>query len=860
MVDITDFQVESSQPHTHVAIIGDESLAINLNADSGIDQETFLEIVDDAQANDYQLYEILGENRIPCLAFKGEPAIGSRYLQSIMKRLYNVNGPILVLSKPDAESSINLVNHGQILCMPMVQVNREMMDEVEDIFQALCKYRCIEHEKVPLVHLPITWDVMAYKDGSEVDPAVVLPKAIPLVLSRHFGLDPVEANVQRVRMNKTQMKRAALVDSILMHSKEEIITDQEKAKQLVPMLSKNRSRDMSLFLGVGRCLHRIFRGDSVGLDLWRDASISEMQDACDEYWPAMETTSSYYRINTLQFWARQDSPDTYKDWASTSLHAALEASVLSTGGDLDVAQVAYRKNPSLFICAGHDNAKATWFMFNNTYYEPCGTFEVKKYLISDVIPEYEQFHRDMNKILDANSGDQDTSFTAMMEEKIKACKGIVKRLKGETFQMAVTKELMLLYNLPGFNTIRDSNPAITAFKDCVFDAYLGGDGGKPGIRPGVPEDYCTAAVDYEFKEFWDEVNGWRNEKGEIDPWNHPKVKLVLFHLERIIRDPAKREFMRREYASLLHATNPRKRGIMVHGHTNNAKSALYAWVSLALGPVLAPAFPGHLLCSPAPAPGAPTPEFEPLRFARIMIQMEISDLMVLNEDLLKRITGCTDKFTSRALFCEIVPFIPYAKPHGVGNTLPKINGNSAALCTRLYAVELDSRFLFRSNRDQAYQKIAHLGPEEQEAYMAARGWYWADVSFDSVIRDTYKAFMWVMIQDYIKYSVAKDGKPGYYNVPMENPPKVIEDSTIKYFTENNLFLQFLKARVKMIPDAPGLTTYTLHSAYTAWYRETISRNGTPVSLEKFIHELSLMGFEPQNSVYRGLILANNITL
>ncbi len=884
MIDITDFQVEEGQAHTYMAIIDDEKLSIDLNPEVDLDQDGFIGIVQDAKANGYELYELMGQDRMPCIAFEGEPSIGSRFLQSILKRLYNVTGPILVLTHDESDGVCEpkVLGTGQILCMPSIQAKPEMMKEIGDIFVSLCRYRAIAYEPKPMAYMPLTWDVTAYKDGSEVDPAVALPpraqdapSSLILALTRYFRLPDTVGSISRVKMTKGQMTRAALVDSILMHSKEEIITDQEKAKQLVPMLSKDRSRDMTLFLGVGRCLHRIFKGSkgdmasSDGLDLWRSASIPEMQDACDEYWPAMETTSTYYRISTLQHWAKQDSPEAYKEWMATSIHAALEASVLSTGGDLDVAKVAYRKNPSLFVCAGQDNAKATFFMFNGTYYKPCGTFEVKKYLINDVIPEYEQFHRDLNKILDANV-DQDTSFTQMMMDKITACKGIVKKLKGESYQMAITKELMLLYNLPGFHLVRDSNPNLTAFEDCVFDASLatsmGGDGEPEssqigrGIRPGVPEDYCTCSTGYEWLEFWREVNGWRDEDGDVDPWSHPMVKEVLGHIEHIIRDPAKREFLRREYASLLHASNPRKRGIMIYGGTNNAKSALYAWISLALGPTLAPGFAGHLLCSPAPPPGSPTPELEPLRFARIMIQPEISDLMVLNEDLLKRITGCVDYLASRALYGEVIPFVPYAKPHGVGNSLPRINGNSAALCTRLYAVELDSRFLFKSSRDQAYQKIMHMSPEEQETYMQARGWYWADISFNDVIKRTFKAFMWIMMQDFIQYAVhdpAYSHRSPAYNVPMANPPKVIEDSTIKYFTENNLFLQFLKARVKNIPETPGMTTYALHGAYTSWFRETVSRRESPVSMEKFIYELSLMGLDPYNGVYRGLVLTNN---
>ena len=68
-----------------------------------------------------------------------------------------------------------------------------------------------------------------------------------------------------------------------------ILTDQEKSEKLLPLISKERSRDMSLFLYMGRILVNIFDGDIQALSLWKSVSINEVQSLCDEYWPTISS-------------------------------------------------------------------------------------------------------------------------------------------------------------------------------------------------------------------------------------------------------------------------------------------------------------------------------------------------------------------------------------------------------------------------------------------------------------------------------------------------------------------------------------------------------------------------------------------
>lgn len=829
MVDFTDYIVTPQESHTHIVKIGDDVHQIHVDNSAHI-----REILASATDNDYEVHEILNEVSLPYVSFDGEHHIGAQYLQSIMKRLYNHCSPIAVLSHPTD------VNSPSFICAPYTRVNADMLAEIQETFRILCRYRNIAYIPQTSRYLPLTWNVSTYKEGSEIDVALAFDDAPSYILSAMISEEPVAS---RVKMNASQSKKVALIDSILMYSREEIKGDRAKALELIPLISKDRSRDMSSFLSMGRCLYRIFNGESMGLDLWIQVSIDEMHPLCDEYWGTLDTTCTYYRIHTLQYWASKDSPQEYSEWNSTSVRASLEASVMATGGILDIANVAYRKNPTLFICDGDEPKDATFYCFNGTYYKPCGIFALQNFLDSDIIPEYGSFLEDLTKISDANSTGQggDTSFKEIMDKKINKCIQIIVKLKSDSFQTSVVKCLMRLYNKPGFDDIRDSNPNLTAFEDCIFDAE------RKCIRDGIPEDNLTCSTGYEFKEAWNEYSNYINEHGEVNGWDHPLVKLVMEHQEKIIYDPEKREVIRRENASLLHGSNPLKRGLTIHGPTNNGKSIEYSWIARALGPRYCPDIPNNLFYSLDAHPGNATPHYEMARFARIALQSEVDDSMTLNEALFKRWTGAVDKVTYRGLYKpKIKSYVPRSKPVTICNTFAKINGNSAALRTRMLVIKLDSKFI--TEKDPEYEQIKDKTTEERDRFMVENHWYWADTQFNEVIEKTYKAFMWIMIKDYIKYS---DKGPG--NVPMKILPQCISEETVSYFVKSNIFLQFIKAATRKSADAPGTNIFTLYNGYKKWYLDVIGRFGY-ANMSKFVDELVAMGIKHNNDIYRGLVL------
>lgn len=816
MNDITGYIVQEDKPYTHILQLEEEINYIFFGDTNDLRHHL------EEQSDEYHLYERMGEKFIPYIAWEDDGATGAILLTSIIKRLFNSQTSVLVIEPPNEYIHVMDIYTAKlkIICAPYVRINNDMQKEIMDTFIQLAKYKGINTPLVTIPYMPLTWNHTAYKEGSitEIDTALSMIPAITLSTM----LQNMDYSL-KIKMTASQSKKNALIDSIQMYNRDAIKSNIIKAKELIPLINKNRSKDTSMFLVIGRCLYKIFDGDSDGLDLWVSICCQEVQHLCLELWSNLETTGTYYNIHTLQHWASKDSPAEYKEWNSTNVLTAMDSSIQASGGNIDVAEVVYRTNPTLFICNGDSPNECEFYQFNGTYYKKCGQFQVQNFIQYEIIPQYDNYLKELSRLADNNP---ENNFKEMMQKKIEKCIKIILSLKTDSYQVSTCKILMRLYNMPGFDNIRDSNPNLTVFEDCVFDAE------KNVIRDGIPEDYTTVSTGYAFKPSWKLYS-------EIG-WDHPDVKLVMLNIKKIISDPETREFVMREFAARLYAKNPLKRGFIFYGPTNNAKTALINWFAKAFGNKYYPQqVPSTLLYSKDADPQSASPQYECIRFARGFPQTELTDKHCLNEGIYKRITG-GDPIPYRGLYQkEYKYFIPVSVPFTICNTLPRSNGNSAALRGRKVFVGLYNKFIRKS--DPEYDVIRTMTPEEQDKYMADNGWYWADVEFDKTINSTFKAFMWILIKKCMEYN----GNGGSVS-QVELPPIVLKE-TVNFFIMSNIYLQFMNSATKRVQDTT-CTTANLYNAYKKWYSETVSRFGF-APLDTFLRELTNMGIKSVNDIF-----------
>lgn len=794
MVDITDYSVEKIEDSNFKAEIEGECMYLY------IPDEDREKVYASCREGEFLLYERIVDET-PTVPYVVTSNDNLHLFSYIMKKLYRHTGTIIYLE-----------DHEPLLCCPDMRVTKEMLAEIHETFSSICREKSIEYTPKVLEYIPLSSPITCYKDQSEISIEMAMPGLPAMSLSS-------DAQIEVKTKTKTVIskdKKDGVCDSILLSDISKV-SDRYKATELAPLISIDRSRDMHHFISIGRCLYNIFKGEMDGLELWKSMTIPQRQNACDEYWPEIGTTSTLYTIRYLQYCASKDKPAEYKKWNSTSVRAAIEESVLATGGILDVATAAYRIDPTLYICEGDNYSEAAFYKFNGTYYATCGEYDMRNYLDKKLIKEYKAFLRELAKTLDNTP---DNSVKVMLQSKMDNSIRIITRLKDPGYQLNVVKVMCRLYNIPGFTYMKNSNRDLFVFEDCVWDCE------KMELRPGIPEDYTTVSTEYTFLEEWNTYH-----------WEHELVKLVLEHMEKIVYNKDKRDFLWSQLWKRLQGFNGDKRGITLYGYNNNAKSALCTWWSKSFGRHYFPNVPSNILYSEDTHPGVASPHWQMIANARIFAMTEISDTHILNEGNFKKITGSTDPIVYRGLYSKrIESFIPACLPITVCNSLPKMNGNSAALRNRIVLLKLDSKFITKDNAE--WDEIKEMTEEDRDAYMKENHWYWADPTFDLMMTRTYKAYMWILIQMF------KEGK----DVPI--PRSVIED-TISYFNKSNVYLQFVRQCIRKDPTAKGISTYTVFASFKKWYSDNISKFGQ-IAFPKFLEEMESIRVTAIDDIYRGI--------
>jgi len=833
MVDILEYECDE-QSHNHYVTIDDDTIYLYIPDDAR------MKVYETCRDGSYLLYEKVGDSHIPYV-ISGPDHID--IFSYVIKRLYKHTGTIAVLD-------------GHILCYPGIRVNGEMEEEIISTFSAICKEKGIPYnENERLEYVPLSGEVVCYRDGDEIPSSVGIEGNIAISLASG------EILVSRRKVKAAQMRKEAIADAILLstHAKS---SEREQAKDLCTMIFIDRSRDMHHYEALGRCLHSIYGGDDEGLDLWVSITIPQRHGLCREYWPDLGTTSTLYTIRFLKYCARMDSPEAYKKWNLTNIRQPMEESVMATGGILDVATVAYRINPSLYISEGPDFTQSTIYKWNGTYYAKCGEYDLRNHLDQNLIPEYMAFIRELTKTIDDTP---DNSVREMLQKKMDNAIRIVTKLKDPSYQLNVIKVMCRLYNIPGFTSMKNRNKNITIFEDCIYDCE------KKEMRDGIPEDYMTISTQYSFRKEWEEYS-----------WEHPLVCLVMENVRKILFEKETEEYFWYLMSKRLKASNSEKRGLIWYGPTGNAKSHLAAWLASVFGPIYFPDnVPSNLLYSSDAHPGAPSPQWEVLENARLFTQSEITDDHTMNEGMYKRITGSIDTITYRPMFGKVMrSYIPTCVPITVCNTQPKFNGNSAALRARILLMCLRAKFVsigtpeweeletissweylctptdeeLSEISDEEREQYARLKREEMEKipedergaymekvrneYMEKNHWYHANDDFHMIIHKTYKAMMWILIM--------KSQEFGDKILPIPN--SIVMD-TVDFFNKSNIYLQFIRQCVSKDKNAPGVSTYALYSVFKKWYCDNVSRF-VNIGFAKFLEECSAIRVIPVGDMFR----------
>ena len=438
---------------------------------------------------------------------------------------------------------------------------------------------------------------------------------------------------------------------------------------LVNMLSPIRAGEYASWMRVGWCLHNIDADRSM-LPLWIAFSKQCMDrfvpGECDRLWDSMRDEG--YTEASLHMWAKMDSPSEY----AIFMHQTVES---CNGTHAEIADVAFRLLRDRYVFCN----TRLWFYFDGSLWkQDKEALRIRHELSSTIRTAFLQTaHRlraaasisDMDSISSVSSHhNRDTSSPPNRMLKIATL------LQDASFKDRVMKEMGELFHDPGFLDRLDSNPALIAFTNGVWDLR------ESRFRQTDPDDRLSISTGFAYSPHIDDARAAQIERY----WScmHP--------------DPLRRQYIIRTIARQLFGDHGSE---LFHIHAgqsasaSNGKSRFFEVLEHCLGGYVLKFGVELLTQKQRIDPGKPMPEFATWRGVRILYCSEPNPTETLNSGVMKDLTG-GEAIVYRLLFSnDVHRFRPQFKMHIMCNFLPQVDGSDPGVQRRVRVLSYASKFV-----------------------------------------------------------------------------------------------------------------------------------------------------------------------
>ena len=552
----------------------------------------------------------------------------------------------------------------------------------------------------------------------------------------------------------------------------------KKAKELMKLISSARADNYDDWMDIGWLLYSIGDGSDEAFEMWLEFSEKTSspkkfsEKVCLYEWEHMEKKDK--TIGSLYFYARQDSPELYKNIQKADNKRLCEKSL--NGGHYDMAKLLHNKYRDEFVCAC--NEKRIWYKYVNHRW----IFDKKGHSLMQKIPnelvkDYETYRK---QIKDQIGDEEDEDDNADQRKKIKIISKIIANLKSTPFINNVMKACEdLLFLDDTFLEKLDTNPNLMHFTNGILDLT------DMKFRSGFPKDYLSLSTGYDFPT---ELSSDSLEVMEVND-----------HLIKTFPDPELRQYFIEYCADMLRGGNSRKTFITMTGEGDNGKSINMDLLKLVLGRYMR-ILPTSLIVGKRSQSSQATPELSGIQGVRHTVLQEPEGKDVINTGVLKELSG-NDEIYIRGLYKESQNVRPMFRLSLICNKLPRLPGDDQAVWNRIRVLQYESCF----------PKDPKTVPKTFEEQLKVKR-FPRDNFFSDKLGSLRQAFMWVMWETYKK--IKKEGH--------SPEPEKVREATAVYKRNNDVFLQFIEERIIQDIDNPKATmsvVETYHS-FKTWFEES----------------------------------------
>jgi P4 family phage/plasmid primase-like protien len=424
-------------------------------------------------------------------------------------------------------------------------------------------------------------------------------------------------------------------------------------------------------------------------------------------------------------WAKKDNVGKYYEVQKNSLsylmnqllYSQTPTSKSNVLPEYDIALILYHRFKGKYKCA--HVSKRIWYSYKQTNplcnlhgrWEEIDSGTSLRLQISQFLAkEFQNKAKEENEGIIALGDDFDVDDFNKRKKNAGRASDIALELKKTHTKNNVMRECLDLFYERNFIEKLDQNPYLICFNNCVVDFKT------KEVRDGEPEDYVSNCTHIDYVEY-DETND-----------NHVRIKDEIEEfMTQLFPIPELNEYMWDHLASTLIGTNENQTFNMYTGVGRNGKSKLVELMERCLGDYKG-TVPITLVTSKRTSIGSASPEIAQLKGKRYSVMQEPSKGQILNEGIMKEITG-GDPLQGRALYHDTLTFIPQFSLAVCTNNLFNIKSDDDGTWRRIRVCEFLSKF--KENPK----------PTKESPYE-----YKVDKKINEKFNSWKEIFMWMLVQ------------------------------------------------------------------------------------------------------------------
>jgi len=441
--------------------------------------------------------------------------------------------------------------------------------------------------------------------------------------------------------------------------------------------------------------------------------------------------------------------------------------------DYDLAGILFLMFSEKYKCVSVTNK--TWYSFENHKWNPDPNQSLRNKISTDMFDKYQDIVYDIDDRM--SKVDIEGDVYEMLKQRQKGIYAICNKLKRTPDKNNIMREAMEIFIDNDFMKNLDENKFLLCCKNGVVDLK------NKIFRDGRPDDYISLSTNIDYIPY----EGENTELTDI--------------INKIYPFESVRNYMINHLGSTLYGDNKNQTFEIYRGNGSNGKSIIADLMSHTLGEYKA-TVPLALVCGKRQQIGQSSSEIIQLKGVRYAVMNEPSLDTVINEGIMKEITG-GDPLTGRALYCGSVVFNPQFNLVCATNYDMTIEATDDGTWRRIRVVDHLSKFI---DEDKIQLRESGEVDENGKSIMVPMN----DLEF---VKDkNLKSRFSILAVPFLSLLV----KTAFENNGIVESCEMVDNSTKEYRYSQNRFQQFIAENI-IEDDTQTLSKIVLNNCAKDWF-------------------------------------------